>query len=1206
MPLDAARRSHGAAALRDFFSGAHPAGLYAQRDVDCAAQDTLLAAVDMRMAPDAVSACLDDLPAPDPTGPLPPPAPCAGLAGELLLEELEAALKRMPRGKSPGDDGLPYEFYTAFWPELCRRLLAVPNGAFHADSAAPLPLSMRSGRITLLYKGKGADRALPSSYRPITLLNCDYKLAAAAVAARLGAPLSTVIDTSQTAFLPKRWIGDNVLGHLEEIAYLQATRQPGVQVFLDLAKAFDRIDRAWVLRSLAALGVPEGALRWVQVLHGGTCASVAYNGWVTEPFPVCSGVFQGSPLSPILYVAASQPLAALTRRLAAQGAVRPILLPSGQAAPVLHQHADDTTIHVRTRADARIIMEGPVQLFCRASGSSVQPSKSQGLEICAPDGGDPFSGACPLTGVQFVAGDEAIRHLGVLLGHNPIACAEEAYTALSARLESRARRFARIDLGFYGRTYIAKQVLASMASHLACFVRAPPPMALHLTRLLCTYVAANRVCAGPSVHGTSSRASAAALHPGRNVCSMPWAWGGVNHVDFEIQTQALQARNIARLLEPEWHAWKAYIVQWLGRDPAWLAAHPHVLPRAVDRWGLGLAAVFFDVPLDASEVDPRVLAYVLSFRALGAHRAYSIEDTPFEAMLQEPLFFNPRIRCTESGRPLVGAGWRAVAEAGIRRVGNLRQLLSGPLPATVTAAQRRALFAALPQVWADALHGGDRRNAEWLLPAAAAPEGVALWRRITTSPPPQAAGAGPAAGAAAVAARWQPYALAHSSGRLAAAAAPPLAAPPPQARAALVMEWDPARPWHVRKGRFAALVPAGAQPYLVGAWSEAAVDPRGWLIGRAPCVQLAVKAANLRLQARRAVLGGHANPLGSPLRPAVWGAGLHAMEARWREALAGRGLLPRLGRAPGPGAAPPGQHNPAFEAPWMRPAPPRAPPGERRGRTLAAAAPPRAPPGERRGRTLAAAAPNDMVDALAVHGPPPPWSPVWRAIHEHDLDRRQACVAWRILHGQLRVGMFTGYIRHHSSPDECRCPHAACSGAGQSLTHVFLDCVIARPVLEWLAQVWSAVTGEPAPALTAAILLAGDTRGWDLPQALEPLWLRLRLAALWHLWLASRRGLPAAGQQPHTATRVASAILHSCRGTLLRDWARVTSPAAADFGVPAAWLRGRPLALSLAQFQGRWCHRGVLCRAAAGPDGPDLRLHWTASHPVPLPPAGIG
>ena len=72
--------------------------------------------------------------------------------------------KRLPRGKAPGDDGLPYEFYVAFWAKLEPRLLAVLNAAFHCTSPAPLPRSMRSGRITLLYKGKGADRTLPSSY----------------------------------------------------------------------------------------------------------------------------------------------------------------------------------------------------------------------------------------------------------------------------------------------------------------------------------------------------------------------------------------------------------------------------------------------------------------------------------------------------------------------------------------------------------------------------------------------------------------------------------------------------------------------------------------------------------------------------------------------------------------------------------------------------------------------------------------------------------------------------------------------------------------------------------------------------------------------------------------------------------------------------------------------------------------------------------
>ena len=421
----------------------------------------------MRMSSTAVSACLGTEGAvagavAPPQGPArpQPPASSALLAGELTREELSAVCQRLPRGKAPGDDGLPYEFYVAFWERLAPRLLAVLNAAFHSTSTAALPPSMRSGRITLLYKGKGADRTQPGSYRPITLLNCDYKIAAAAIAARLGAPLSSVIDSSQTAFLPKRWIGDNVLAHLETVDYLQATGQPGALVFLDLAKAFDRVDRAWILRSLEALGAPACIPRWVEVLHGGTRATVAFNGWVTDPFPVSSGVFQGSPLSPILYVAASQPLAAYTRSLAAQGLICPILLPSGRPAPLLHQHADDTTVHVRTRADARLVIDGPIQIFCRASGSLVQPSKSQGLEVCAPEGGQPFSGIMPLHK------DHICRRARTPITHLEACCwgvirqpmRATAYMSLVERMQRRAQRYMRIDLGFFGRACIAKLV----------------------------------------------------------------------------------------------------------------------------------------------------------------------------------------------------------------------------------------------------------------------------------------------------------------------------------------------------------------------------------------------------------------------------------------------------------------------------------------------------------------------------------------------------------------------------------------------------------------------------------------------------------------------------------------------------------------------------------------------------------------------------
>ncbi len=65
-------------------------------------------------------------------------------------KELSAVCQRLPRGKAPGDDGLPYKFYEAFWEQLASCLLVVLTAAFHSKSTAALPLSMRSRRITLL------------------------------------------------------------------------------------------------------------------------------------------------------------------------------------------------------------------------------------------------------------------------------------------------------------------------------------------------------------------------------------------------------------------------------------------------------------------------------------------------------------------------------------------------------------------------------------------------------------------------------------------------------------------------------------------------------------------------------------------------------------------------------------------------------------------------------------------------------------------------------------------------------------------------------------------------------------------------------------------------------------------------------------------------------------------------------------------------
>ena len=71
-------------------------------------------------------------------------------------------LSSCARGKKPGSDGLPYEFFPQIWEVLGPELLAVLQEAFQAQQGLWLPTSMTHGVITLLYKGKGSKAMLDS------------------------------------------------------------------------------------------------------------------------------------------------------------------------------------------------------------------------------------------------------------------------------------------------------------------------------------------------------------------------------------------------------------------------------------------------------------------------------------------------------------------------------------------------------------------------------------------------------------------------------------------------------------------------------------------------------------------------------------------------------------------------------------------------------------------------------------------------------------------------------------------------------------------------------------------------------------------------------------------------------------------------------------------------------------------------------------
>lgn len=556
--------------LADFFDGEQQGGLFRPATVDTAAQDMLLGAVGRRISEEGRQACL---------GPM--------TDGSITAECAKAALQSMPIGKRPGSDGLPYEFYTRFWDLLHPTMLAAFNGAFlSADADPSLSWVCRTGLVLLIYKGGDKPRDDPDSYRPITLLNCDVKIIAKVLVHRLSGPLQSVIDPCQTAFVPGRWIGDNVLGHLEEVDYVASEGLSACVIGLDYNKAYDRIHRGWLTRCMEALGVPLETQRWVQLLMQDSEAQVVYNGFLSRRFKVLAGCAQGNPLSPLLYVMAAQPLAARCRQLQLQGLVDSIPLPDGSVASPIHQHADDTTLHTATVHSAAVLIEQAVRPFCGASGAQVSLHKSWGLTLGSHP---PIVGDHAATGVPFKSPLEAARHLGVPLTSGDFAShVQDFYSRRLKAVCARIRHWARFDLSLLGRVHVAKQVLASVLSYHAMFVPPPEDALMRLQRVIDGYV----------LSGTEQdEDSVAPLRgaPSRHVMSLPRHMGGLAHVDLGVYVSALQGKVAAALLHPARRQWKGLMS----------AAFERAAP------GVGVAGLLQQVPC----------AGVAALRSLGGRHA---------------------------------------------------------------------------------------------------------------------------------------------------------------------------------------------------------------------------------------------------------------------------------------------------------------------------------------------------------------------------------------------------------------------------------------------------------------------------------------------------------------------------------------------------------------------------------------------------------
>ena len=125
--------------------------------------------------------------------------------GILSINEIKNSVDALANNKAPGPDGLPAEFYKFFWDDIGH---LVAETFFDAFDNGVLSGTQKQGVINLIPK-KDKDLTELSSWRPLSILNTDYKIIAKVLATRLKTCLGEIIDPDQIGYMEKRFCGEN-------------------------------------------------------------------------------------------------------------------------------------------------------------------------------------------------------------------------------------------------------------------------------------------------------------------------------------------------------------------------------------------------------------------------------------------------------------------------------------------------------------------------------------------------------------------------------------------------------------------------------------------------------------------------------------------------------------------------------------------------------------------------------------------------------------------------------------------------------------------------------------------------------------------------------------------------------------------------------------------------------------------------------------
>lgn len=379
----------------------------------------------------------------------------------ILIEEVEAVVKRYPRRKASGPDGIPHELYFSNSSLFVPVLTELFN--FCLDHGVPIPGGNES-HIVLLFK-KDCERDL-RNWRPISLANTDYKVLTKVLNNRIASKTEKVLSVNQYGFIPGRSIWDNIF-QVNNMLMSRSIHTKGYALFLDMEKAYDRVNLDFLYSTLIRYGLPSKFIQWLKLLYTDLSSKVLLSLSSTQPIPIKQGLRQGDPMSPTLF---NFVIDVFLRYL--NKSLKGISVNNTCSIKAL-AFADDTVVMIGCPKDLTSFHQC-VQLYQLASNALLNQSKTIAITVGKPSFMCPISTCPPST---------PFRHLGVLFNSYGVDCKANESLLLS-KIQKMITVWRSKKISLYGRCIGANVFVLSRLWYLAHIVPFSTNFFTQLTRFL--------------------------------------------------------------------------------------------------------------------------------------------------------------------------------------------------------------------------------------------------------------------------------------------------------------------------------------------------------------------------------------------------------------------------------------------------------------------------------------------------------------------------------------------------------------------------------------------------------------------------------------------------------------------------------------------------------------------------------------------------